>query len=98
MPSPSAGGFAAGRRFYDRQQEGVGGYFIDSLFTEIDSLVLAPPKPKTRFLDLSTSKLDGERFALNIQETPSVQRPTFGAGPIRLKTLSFRCRQITLVT
>jgi len=31
---------AAGRQFYDRQQEGVGGYFFDSLFTEIDSLVL----------------------------------------------------------
>jgi plasmid stabilization system protein ParE len=31
---------AAGREFYDRQREGVGGYFFDSLFTEIDSLVL----------------------------------------------------------
>jgi hypothetical protein len=30
---------AAGRRFYDRQA-GVGGYFFDSLFSEIDSLVL----------------------------------------------------------
>ncbi len=31
---------AASRRFYDRQQAGVGGYFFDSLFSEIDSLVL----------------------------------------------------------
>jgi plasmid stabilization system protein ParE len=31
---------AAGRRFYDRRAEGVGGYFFDSLFAEIDSLVL----------------------------------------------------------
>jgi len=31
---------AAGRRFYDRQEEGVGDYFYDSLFAEIDSLVL----------------------------------------------------------
>jgi plasmid stabilization system protein ParE len=31
---------AAGRRFYDRQQEGVGAYFFDSLFSEIDSLTL----------------------------------------------------------
>lgn len=31
---------AAGRRFYDRRTEGVGGYFFDSLFSEIDSLVL----------------------------------------------------------
>jgi len=31
---------AAGREFYDRQSEGVGGYFFDSLFAEIDSLVL----------------------------------------------------------
>ncbi len=31
---------AAGRRFYDQQAEGVGSYFFDSLFSEIDSLVL----------------------------------------------------------
>lgn len=31
---------ATGRRFYDRRAEGVGGYFFDSLFSEIDSLVL----------------------------------------------------------
>jgi plasmid stabilization system protein ParE len=31
---------AAARRFYDRQEAGVGAYFFDSLFTEIDSLVL----------------------------------------------------------
>lgn len=31
---------AAGRQFYDRQEEGVGQYFFDSLFAEIDSLVL----------------------------------------------------------
>ncbi len=29
-----------GRRFYDRQEAGVGNYFLDSLFAEIDSLVL----------------------------------------------------------
>ena len=27
---------AAGRRFYDKRAEGVGGYFFDSLFSEID--------------------------------------------------------------
>lgn len=31
---------AAGRGFYDRQEPGVGDYFFDSLFAEIDSLVL----------------------------------------------------------
>lgn len=31
---------AAGRRFYDRQEAGVGDYFFDSLFAEIDSLAL----------------------------------------------------------
>lgn len=31
---------AAGREFYDRQRKGVGDYFFDSLFAEIDSLVL----------------------------------------------------------
>ena len=31
---------AAGRGFYDRKKKGVGDYFYDSLFAEIDSLVL----------------------------------------------------------
>ena len=31
---------AAGRKFYDRQEAGVGDYFFDSLFAEIDSLAL----------------------------------------------------------
>jgi plasmid stabilization system protein ParE len=31
---------AAGRDFYDRQAEGVGDYFMDSLFSDIDSLSL----------------------------------------------------------
>ncbi len=30
----------AGRRFYNRQEQGIGSYFFDSLFSEIDSLVL----------------------------------------------------------
>jgi plasmid stabilization system protein ParE len=29
-----------GRRFYERQGEGLGAYFADSLFSEIDSLAL----------------------------------------------------------
>ncbi len=29
-----------GRKFYDRQGEGLGGYFLDSLFAEIDSLAI----------------------------------------------------------
>ena len=31
---------ANGREFYNHQQEGVGDYFLDSLFSEVDSLVL----------------------------------------------------------
>lgn len=31
---------AADREFYDRQEAGVGDYFFDSLFAEIDSLAL----------------------------------------------------------
>jgi hypothetical protein len=31
---------AAARQFYDQQQQGIGSYFFDSLFSEIDSLVL----------------------------------------------------------
>lgn len=29
-----------GRRFYERQQAGLGDYFLDSLFSDIDSLLL----------------------------------------------------------
>ena len=38
---PALEDLAKGREFYERQQEGVGGYFLDSLFAEIDSLVLS---------------------------------------------------------
>lgn len=31
---------AKGREFYEKQGEGVGGYFFDSLFSDIDSLAL----------------------------------------------------------
>ncbi len=31
---------AAGRKFYDRQGEGLGDYFFDSVFADIDSLAL----------------------------------------------------------
>jgi len=30
----------SGQRFYERQQEGLGAYFLDSLFSDIDSLLL----------------------------------------------------------
>ncbi|SAI73147.1 Uncharacterised protein [Bordetella ansorpii] len=29
-----------GRQFYERQQEGLGDYFLDSLFSDIDALLL----------------------------------------------------------
>lgn len=31
---------ARGRNFYEQQGEGLGGYFLDSLFSDIDSLML----------------------------------------------------------
>lgn len=31
---------ASGREFYDRQEIGVGDYFFDSLFSDVDSLTL----------------------------------------------------------
>lgn len=37
---PALEDLAVGRQFYDRQQLGVGSYFFDSLFAEIDSLRL----------------------------------------------------------
>lgn len=30
----------AGQRFYEQQQEGLGAYFLDSLFSDIDALLL----------------------------------------------------------
>ena len=37
---PAFEDLAAGRRFYHHQEQGVVDYFFDSLFSEIDSLVL----------------------------------------------------------
>ncbi len=37
---PALEDLASGREFYNQQQEGVGDYFFDSLFSEIDSLVI----------------------------------------------------------
>lgn len=37
---PGLEDLAAGRKFYDQQQAGVGDYFFDSVFAEIDSLTL----------------------------------------------------------
>ena len=37
---PALNDLAAGRRFYDRQEEGVGAHFFDSIFADIDSLAL----------------------------------------------------------
>ncbi len=31
---------AAGQQFYERQQDGLGIYFLDALFSDIDSLLL----------------------------------------------------------
>ena len=41
----------SGSDFYERQQAGVGGYFLDSLYADIDSLMLyggMHPKPHGR--------------------------------------------------
>jgi hypothetical protein len=56
---PALKDLAAGRRFYDRHQKGVGDYFFDSVFADIDSLTLYAGihrivfgfhrKPATRF-------------------------------------------------
>ena len=40
---------AAGRQFYDRQQRGVGSYFFESVFTDIDSLGLYAGVHRVRF-------------------------------------------------
>ncbi len=37
---PALEDLASGREFYNQLQKGVGDYFFDSLFSEIDSLVL----------------------------------------------------------
>jgi hypothetical protein len=37
---PAIADLAVGREFYDKQSKGIGAYFFDSVFAEIDSLVL----------------------------------------------------------
>lgn len=46
---PAFEDLASGRRFYDRRAQGIGGYFFDSLFTEIDSLSLFAGIHSVRF-------------------------------------------------
>jgi hypothetical protein len=49
---------AIGREFYERQAEGIGDYFFDSLFSDIDSLSLFGGSPKdTRISSASRSSL-----------------------------------------
>jgi len=38
--SPALADLAAGFRFYESQGAGLGGYFLESLFSDIDSLIL----------------------------------------------------------
>jgi plasmid stabilization system protein ParE len=38
--TPALDDLAVGREFYDRQGEGLGSYFFDSVFADIDSLAL----------------------------------------------------------
>lgn len=46
---PALEDLATGREFYDRQREGVGEYFFNSLFAEVDSLVLYAGIHRTQF-------------------------------------------------
>jgi plasmid stabilization system protein ParE len=46
---PAFDDLAAGRRFYDFQNQGVGTYFFDSVFADIDSLILYGGKHSIRF-------------------------------------------------
>jgi len=38
--SVAMGDIQSGQRFYEEQQEGLGAYFLDSLFSDIDALLL----------------------------------------------------------
>src|SRR5713226_7148631 len=49
---PALEDLASGREFYNQQQEGVGDYFFDSLFSEIDSLLLLVGAPPEQVIDL----------------------------------------------
>lgn len=46
---PAFDDLVSGREFYNKQQEGVGQYFFDSIFSEIDSLVLYAGIHRVRF-------------------------------------------------
>ena len=59
-----------GHGFYERQAPGVGTYFLDSLFADIDSLVLYAgihPKPDGRF-----HRTLAKRFPYAVHYQPSV--------------------------
>ena len=79
---PALEDLAVGRRFYDRRSEGIGAYFFDSLFSEIDSLVLYAGIHSVHFGSCARlparSRLDSEgagRNGLTKESKPNAVRP-----------------------
>ncbi len=85
-----------GRRFYDRQQKGLGVYFLDSLLAEIDSLVQRGGVHRKvfgyhralakRFPYAVYYKVEEERVAviwrvLELRQAPSKIRRALGSTP-----------------
>ena len=69
---PAFDDLAEGRGFYDRQEAGVGDYFFDSLFAEIDSLVLYAGIHPIRF---GFHRLLARRFPYAVTIESSQARP-----------------------
>ena len=57
----------AGRQFYERQEKGVGDYFFDALFSDIDSLVLYAGVHQKVY---GFHRLLSKRFIINWKKKP----------------------------
>lgn len=60
---PALEDLADGRRFYEHQGEGIGDYFLDSLFADIDSLAVYAGIHETKF---GFHRLLSKRFPYSI--------------------------------
>ena len=55
-----------GYRFYERQDDGLGSYFLDSLFSDIDSLLITAGMHRKRF---GKNRLLSKRFPFAVYYT-----------------------------
>ena len=74
-----------GFRFYEAQNQGIGDYFLDSLFSDIESLQLlrGHPRATLRLLSPALQAFSLSRFTIELRERLCVYTPFWTADEIR---------------